>query len=446
MVSDEANLIQAPPFKRRGRPRRRLRRLGPGGARLPVQQERGSPASRTARLACRWRSLPPTTPVRAQDEDVPRATSSYPTYHAGERHRDAGHLTAPGSEPRRSRWPSRGRAPPGPVRMPARPASLSHCAHRGMRRAAARGAAVGRTGPRGTSRSVAVAQRKNEKVGGKNPEAPVRRPGMVCRDPDSARPHSFSTRSVARPTVKRSRLDGMRDPSRGRSAVRAGTACTETETAGPDEIPACSTSYTTGTCPTGQSCFEGACVASSSLCSATNATGTCPAGLACYGGGCILERPCPSTCPAAPQPNGTCTNAGETCFMGGCVAGPPTSAAPPTWPAPARPAGLLRRRLHPHALVPPHRRRSRTCNVMVDTAQPVLGFAAGAAAQPATGSVRTPTTTTRRGQSSTCPTPRSPSSPSTACSSATSTATARSTSTRTGATRRSAAPRTSSPR
>ena len=72
-------------------------------------------------------------------------------------------------------------------------------------------------------------------------------------------------------------------------------ACTETKvekvevpTIVPGEIPACSATYPTGLCASGQTCYQGACVASSGLCSATNLTGTCQTGYTCYGGGCIL--------------------------------------------------------------------------------------------------------------------------------------------------------------
>ena len=59
------------------------------------------------------------------------------------------------------------------------------------------------------------------------------------------------------------------------------------------EIPACSASYPTGTCDAGNSCFQGACVATASLCSPTNLAGTCASGLVCYGGGCVLPSVVP---------------------------------------------------------------------------------------------------------------------------------------------------------
>ena len=98
-----------------------------------------------------------------------------------------------------------------------------------------------------------------------------------------------------------------------------GTACSGTDTTTntvTNEIPACSPSYPTGTCASGQSCFQGACVASASLCSPSNLSGTCAEGFSCFGGGCVL-----------------------------------TSALPPVTP-------------------------TVDCNVMVNTAQPVLKFAA----------------------------------------------------------------------
>jgi beta-glucosidase-like glycosyl hydrolase len=99
--------------------------------------------------------------------------------------------------------------------------------------------------------------------------------------------------------------------------VLLGTACSGTDTNTiTNEIPACSPSYPTGTCASGQSCFQGACVASASLCSPSNLTGTCASGFSCFGGGCVL-----------------------------------TSALPPVTP-------------------------TVDCNVMVNTTQPVLKFAA----------------------------------------------------------------------
>jgi beta-glucosidase len=79
-----------------------------------------------------------------------------------------------------------------------------------------------------------------------------------------------------------------------------GTACSGTDTTTntvTNEIPACSPSYPTGTCTSGQSCFEGACVATASLCSPTNLSGTCSAGLTCYGGGCVLPSVVPPVTP-----------------------------------------------------------------------------------------------------------------------------------------------------
>jgi len=78
------------------------------------------------------------------------------------------------------------------------------------------------------------------------------------------------------------------------------TACTgedTTTTTVVTEIPACSASYPTGTCDAGQSCFQGACVASASLCSPTNLAGTCAAGFSCFGGGCVLTSALPPVPP-----------------------------------------------------------------------------------------------------------------------------------------------------
>ncbi len=171
--------------------------------------------------------------------------------------------------------------------------------------------------------------------------------------------------------------------------VLLGTACSGTDTnTVTNEIPACSPSYTSGTCASGQSCFQGACVASASLCSATNSSGTCPAGFACYGGGCILESavPAPVACSTA-EPNGTCAVAGESCFMGGCV--PDADICSPTNQAGFCPTGwscygggcIL------SAMVPPQPPTVADCNAIVYTQQPVLGYAAAYGGQPLNGGV-----------------------------------------------------------
>jgi beta-glucosidase len=80
--------------------------------------------------------------------------------------------------------------------------------------------------------------------------------------------------------------------------VLLGTACSGTDTnTVTNEIPACSSSYPTGTCSSGQACFQGACVASTSLCSPSNLSGTCAPGLTCYGGGCVLPSAVPPVTP-----------------------------------------------------------------------------------------------------------------------------------------------------
>ena len=81
-------------------------------------------------------------------------------------------------------------------------------------------------------------------------------------------------------------------------------ACGDTETkyVVTQEIPACSAAYPGGACASGQTCFQGACVASTSLCSPTNLTGTCASGFSCYGGGCILASAVPPVDPPVVDP------------------------------------------------------------------------------------------------------------------------------------------------
>ncbi|MBS2025526.1 MAG: hypothetical protein JST92_24270 [Deltaproteobacteria bacterium] len=79
-------------------------------------------------------------------------------------------------------------------------------------------------------------------------------------------------------------------------------------------IPACSQSYPNGKCDSGQTCFNGACVASSSLCSPTNLTGTCGSGTTCLSGGCVLT----SDLCSATNTSGLCA-AGKACVAGACV-------------------------------------------------------------------------------------------------------------------------------
>ncbi len=77
---------------------------------------------------------------------------------------------------------------------------------------------------------------------------------------------------------------------------------TKTETVVTQEVPACSTTYPTGACETGKSCFGGSCVATNTLCSESNPAGLCADGYACYGGGCILEAFVPPPPPVIPDP------------------------------------------------------------------------------------------------------------------------------------------------
>ena len=81
------------------------------------------------------------------------------------------------------------------------------------------------------------------------------------------------------------------------------------------KIPACSTSYPTGTCDSGKACFQGACVDAASLCSPANLAGTCAAGTTCFSGGCVLTSGLCSTT----APTGPCEN-GKTCVEGTCFA------------------------------------------------------------------------------------------------------------------------------
>ena len=82
-----------------------------------------------------------------------------------------------------------------------------------------------------------------------------------------------------------------------------------------DVVPPCGPTQPQGACDQGETCFQGACVASNSLCSPTNLTGICAAGRTCFGGGCVLEM---ALCSPA-QPTGPC-ELGNTCLEGMCIA------------------------------------------------------------------------------------------------------------------------------
>lgn len=96
--------------------------------------------------------------------------------------------------------------------------------------------------------------------------------------------------------------------------VFAGCETTNTVTE-KEVIPDCSSSYPTGACEAGETCFEGTCVGSATLCSMTNLEGTCPSGMTCFAGGCVVEG---ALC-SQDNPTGAC-NIGDSCFEGSCVA------------------------------------------------------------------------------------------------------------------------------
>lgn len=160
-------------------------------------------------------------------------------------------------------------------------------------------------------------------------------------------------------------------------------ACTKTETVVVPELPACSATVLLGTCPTSQSCFQGSCVATTSLCSQTNSSGTCSAGFACYGGGCILSTAVPT--PVACSTNaldGTCASAADTCFMGGCIAIADICSAtnqagfcPTGWACYG--GGCII-----SAMVPPPPPTVVDCNLKVYTVQPVLDYAVNHSGRP----------------------------------------------------------------
>jgi len=153
-------------------------------------------------------------------------------------------------------------------------------------------------------------------------------------------------------------------------------ACTDTETKYVDRIPDCSAAYPAGACATGQTCFQGACVAATSLCSQTNTTGTCPAGFACYGGGCIVSASVPAAC-SPTVPNGTCET-GKSCFMGACtttatICGATNMAGvcPTGWACYGGGCILA------SAVPPTEPGEVDPCAAQVTTTQPTLGFAPG---------------------------------------------------------------------
>ncbi|MFT3917091.1 MAG: glycoside hydrolase family 3 N-terminal domain-containing protein [Anaeromyxobacteraceae bacterium] len=160
------------------------------------------------------------------------------------------------------------------------------------------------------------------------------------------------------------------------SLVLAGlAACTDTETKYVDRIPDCSPTYPTGQCASGQSCSQGACVATASLCSATNATGSCPNGFQCYGGGCIVAASVPAAC-SPTVPNGTC-DAGQTCFMGACATTASIcSAANQAGTCPTGWACYGGGCIIASAVPPVTPAEVDPCAAQVTTTQPTLGFAA----------------------------------------------------------------------
>jgi beta-glucosidase len=153
-------------------------------------------------------------------------------------------------------------------------------------------------------------------------------------------------------------------------------ACSGTETKYVDRIPDCSATYPTGACASGQACFQGACVATTSLCSQTNASGTCPAGFACYGGGCIVAAAVPAAC-GPTVPSGTC-DAAKSCFMGACTTTATICSA--TNMAGVCPTGWACYGggcIIASAVPPTEPGEVDPCAAQVNTTQPVLGFAPG---------------------------------------------------------------------
>jgi beta-glucosidase len=113
------------------------------------------------------------------------------------------------------------------------------------------------------------------------------------------------------------RLNVMRIAAAAGLALGAAACSPDKEYVVTQEIPACSATYPTGSCPTGQTCFGGTCAATSGLCSASNKSGTCPGGWSCYEGGCIPAAAVPQAC-SETVPNGTCEE-GSVCVQGTCL-------------------------------------------------------------------------------------------------------------------------------
>lgn len=76
----------------------------------------------------------------------------------------------------------------------------------------------------------------------------------------------------------------------------------------------CSAAAPTGSCPSGQVCASGTCIAiPPAQCSAANPSGACPSGQTCTGGACVMP-----TSPCSPaNPAGACAT-GQTCVAGAC--------------------------------------------------------------------------------------------------------------------------------
>jgi len=74
---------------------------------------------------------------------------------------------------------------------------------------------------------------------------------------------------------------------------------------------ACSPSNPTGSCPSGQTCTNGACAATA--CSPSNLSGACPAGQSCLNGSC---------CQASSVCGSACCSAGQACIGGQCCSNP----------------------------------------------------------------------------------------------------------------------------
>lgn len=80
-------------------------------------------------------------------------------------------------------------------------------------------------------------------------------------------------------------------------------------------IQDCAPGAPNGKCEAGNSCVDGACVASATLCSPTNELGACGAGTTCFAGGCVVTA---KLC-SATSPTGPC-DTGNSCLGGRCVA------------------------------------------------------------------------------------------------------------------------------